>query len=76
MTLTTRKRERHPQRHTQQEMGRPFLKHYQVVGRQTPDSNNNNPTVYSYEVFAPNAVVAKSRFWTLMSNKNKIIVLG
>ena len=57
---------------TDSEMGRPFLKHYQVVGRASPTANNTNPTVYSYEVFAPNQVVAKSRFWTLMRSKNKV----
>jgi len=53
-------------------MVRPFLKHYQVVGRETPTKTNPNPTVYKYEVFAPNFVVAKSRFWRLMKNKNKV----
>merc|ERR1711964_336670 len=31
-----------------------------------------NPTVYKFEVFAPNFVVAKSKFWTLMRDKNKV----
>ena len=53
-------------------MVRPFLKHYQVVGRATPTKTVPNPTVYKYEVFAPNFVVAKSRFWKLMNDKNKI----
>jgi len=53
-------------------MVRPFLKHYQVVGRETPTEKNANPTVFKYEVFAPNHVVAKSRFWRLMNDKNKV----
>jgi len=53
-------------------MVRPFVKHYQVVGRETPSEKNQSPTVYKYEVFAPNFVVAKSRFWRLMKDKNKI----
>ena len=53
-------------------MVRPFLKHYQVVGRETPSEKNANPTVFKYEVFAPNHVVAKSRFWRLMNDKNKV----
>jgi len=53
-------------------MVRPYLKHYQVIGRATPTKEVNNPTVYKYEVFAPNFVVAKSRFWRLMNDKNKI----
>ena len=53
-------------------MVRPHLKHYQVVGRETPTKTNTNPTVFKYEVFAPNYVVAKSRFWKLMKEKNKV----
>ena len=51
---------------------RPHLKHYQVVGRASPTENDANPTVYKFEVFAPNFVVAKSKFWVLMRNKNKV----
>ena len=51
---------------------RPHLKHYQVVGRATPSESNQSPTVYKFEVFAPNFVVAKSKFWTLMRDKNKV----
>ena len=51
---------------------RPFVKHYVVVGRESPSEKNPNPTVYKYEVFAHNFVVAKSRFWRLMREKNKV----
>ena len=51
---------------------RPHLKHYCVVGRATPSESEANPTVYKFEVFAPNFVVAKSKFWTLMRDKNKV----
>jgi large subunit ribosomal protein L18Ae len=53
-------------------MVRPHLKHYAVVGRAQPTEANATPTVYKYEVFAPNFVVAKSRFWKVMREKNKI----
>jgi large subunit ribosomal protein L18Ae len=53
-------------------MVRPHLKHYQVVGRESPSDKNSNPTVFKFEVFAPNFVVAKSRFWKIMREKNKI----
>ncbi|CUI15507.1 60S ribosomal protein L18a, putative [Bodo saltans] len=53
-------------------MVRPHLKHYQVVGREEPSEKAPSPTVYKFEVFAPNFVVAKSRFWKLMSEKNKV----
>ena len=51
---------------------RPHLKHYQVVGRESPSESNANPIVYKFEVFAPNFVVAKSRFWKLMREKKKV----
>eukprot|EP00758_Cryptobia_borreli_P006863 Tbor_TRINITY_DN5214_c5_g1::TRINITY_DN5214_c5_g1_i3::g.16088::m.16088/K02882/RP-L18Ae, RPL18A; large subunit ribosomal protein L18Ae len=58
-------------------MVRPHLKHYAVVGRERPNNNNNNnnnnnPIAYKFELYAPNSVIAKSRFWKLMSEKNKI----
>ncbi len=53
-------------------MVRPHLKHYQVIGREQPSEKNPSPTAYKYEVFAPNFVVAKSRFWKIMNDKNKI----
>ena len=53
-------------------MVRPHLKHYAVVGRAEPTDATPNPTVFKYEVFAPNFVVAKSRFWKVMREKNKI----
>ena len=55
---------------------RPFVKHYSVVGRETPSAATPNPTVYKYEVFAQNQVVAKSRFWRLMREKNKVKSTG
>lgn len=51
---------------------RPHLKHYQVIGRATPTEAEQNPTVYKFEVFAPNFVVAKSKFWVLMRDKHKV----
>ena len=58
--------------HSLGQMVRPFVKHYSVVGRETPSEKNPSPTVYKYEVFAPNFVVAKSRFWRIMNDKNKV----
>jgi len=53
-------------------MVRPHLKHYQVIGRESPSAETPNPVAYKYEVFAPNFVVAKSRFWKIMKEKNKV----
>lgn len=51
---------------------RPHLKHYEVVGRGQATEKQPNPTIYKFEVFAPNFVVAKSKFWKLMREKNKV----
>ena len=53
-------------------MVRPFLKQYQVIGRAQPTEKESDPVVYKYTVYAPNFVVAKSRFWKIMKEKNKI----
>ena len=39
------------------------LTEYQVVGRHLPTENDPNPKIYRMRIFAPNDVVAKSRFW-------------
>ena len=36
---------------------------YQVVGRHLPTEHEPNPKIYRMRIFAPNEVVAKSRFW-------------
>jgi large subunit ribosomal protein L18Ae len=39
------------------------LKEYQVVGRHLPTEADPTPKIYRMRIFAPNEVVAKSRFW-------------
>ncbi len=39
------------------------LTEYQVVGRHLPTEHEPNPKIYRMRIFAPNEVVAKSRFW-------------
>lgn len=36
---------------------------YQVVGRHLPTESDPTPKIYRMRIFAPNEVVAKSRFW-------------
>jgi hypothetical protein len=36
---------------------------YQVVGRHLPTEAEPTPKIYRMRIFAPNEVVAKSRFW-------------
>eukprot|EP00127_Corallochytrium_limacisporum_P001183 Clim_evm18s44 gene=Clim_evmTU18s44 len=39
------------------------LNQYQVVGRSRPTAANPKPSLYRMKIFAPNELVAKSRFW-------------
>jgi large subunit ribosomal protein L18Ae len=39
------------------------LQEYQVVGRPLPTDAHPTPPIYRMRIFAPNEVVAKSRFW-------------
>eukprot|EP00826_Nyctotherus_ovalis_P049547 TRINITY_DN6001_c0_g1_i2.p1 TRINITY_DN6001_c0_g1~~TRINITY_DN6001_c0_g1_i2.p1 ORF type:complete len:188 (-),score=50.65 TRINITY_DN6001_c0_g1_i2:163-726(-) len=48
------------------------VRQYLVVGRAKPSDAEPEPKVYRMRVFAPNTVVAKSRFWTLMRKQKKI----
>lgn len=39
------------------------LTEYQVVGRHLPTESEPTPKIFRMRIFAPNEVVAKSRFW-------------
>jgi len=39
------------------------LQEFQIVGRHLPTVSDPNPKIYRMRIFAPNEVVAKSRFW-------------
>lgn len=45
---------------------------YQVVGRKAPTTEDANPTAYRMKIFAPNPVMAKSRFWYFMHQMRKM----
>jgi len=51
---------------------RQWLHHYQIIGRNAANAKNPDPEIYQFEVFAPNRVVAKSRFWYFMNRQKKI----
>ncbi|KAF2758708.1 60S ribosomal protein L20 [Pseudovirgaria hyperparasitica] len=51
-------------------MGR--VKEYQVVGRHLPSEANPTPKLFRMRIFAPNSVVAKSRFWYFLGKLKKI----
>ena len=45
---------------------------YQVVGRKSPTATDATPTAYRMKIFAPNAVMAESRFWYFMHQMRKM----
>ncbi|KAI8384563.1 60S ribosomal protein L18ae [Radiomyces spectabilis] len=48
------------------------LKEYQVVGRKLPSEQEPSPKLYRMRIFAPNTVVAKSRFWYFLKKLRKV----
>ncbi|RIA84545.1 60S ribosomal protein L20A [Glomus cerebriforme] len=51
-------------------MGR--LHEYQVIGRKLPSTKDTIPRLYRMRLFAPNEVVAKSRFWYFLKKLKKV----
>uniref|UniRef100_A0A7S3NKC2 60S ribosomal protein L18a n=1 Tax=Aureoumbra lagunensis TaxID=44058 RepID=A0A7S3NKC2_9STRA len=50
----------------------PGFKLYQVIGRKAPTPLDPSPPVYRMKIFAPNEVVARSRFWYFMHQYRKM----
>lgn len=48
------------------------LQEYQVIGRHLPTEANPTPSLYRMRIFAPNAVVAKSRYWYFLRGLKKV----
>ena len=48
------------------------MKEYQVIGRKLPSDKDTSPKLYRMRVFAPNDVVAKSRFWYYLRKLRKV----
>ena len=60
----------HPStQHTNNRMGR--FTEYSVVGRKLPTEADPEPKLYRMRIFAPNDVVAKSRFWYYLRQLKK-----
>merc|ERR1711939_1214349 len=51
-------------------MGR--FSEYQVIGRKLPSDKEPQPKLYRMRIFAPNDVVAKSRYWYFMRKLRKV----
>ena len=45
---------------------------YQVVGRKLPSPKDQIPQLYRMRIFAPNEVIAKSRFWYFLKKLKKV----
>ncbi|QSL66740.1 hypothetical protein MERGE_001126 [Pneumocystis wakefieldiae] len=51
---------------------KPRFTEYQVIGRRLPTEKEPLPKLYRMRIFAPNTVVAKSRFWYFLKKLRKI----
>lgn len=48
------------------------LNEYQVIGRRLPTDNEPEPKLFRMRIFAPNTVVAKSRYWYFLQKLHKV----
>ncbi|ODV92426.1 hypothetical protein CANCADRAFT_86731 [Tortispora caseinolytica NRRL Y-17796] len=48
------------------------FKEYQIIGRKLPSEADPAPKLYKMRIFAPNTVVAKSRFWYFLGRLKKV----
>lgn len=49
-----------------------YMKEYQVIGRRLPTANVPEPKLFRMRIFAPNEVVAKSRYWYFLQKLYKV----
>ncbi|KAJ3627646.1 hypothetical protein MTP99_015008 [Tenebrio molitor] len=47
------------------------LKEYEVIGRKLPTEKESNTPLYRMRIFAPDPIVAKSRFWYFLRQLKK-----
>lgn len=43
-----------------------------MIGRHLPTEANPTPSIYRMRIFAPNQVIAKSRFWYFLRGLRKV----
>nr|ABS19978.1 ribosomal protein L18a [Artemia franciscana] len=48
-----------------------LLNEYKVIGRKLPSEKEPNPPLYRMRIFAPDTIVAKSRFWYFLRQLRK-----
>lgn len=49
-----------------------MLHQYQIVGRKAPTETEPSPQIFRMRIFAPNEVLAKSRFWYFLHQYKKM----
>eukprot|EP00754_Rhynchopus_humris_P008844 Rhum_TRINITY_DN13847_c2_g1::Rhum_TRINITY_DN13847_c2_g1_i1::g.65466::m.65466/K02882/RP-L18Ae, RPL18A; large subunit ribosomal protein L18Ae len=54
------------------ELASAHLRHYEVVGRAKPSAQDEQPKLFRHTCFAPNYVVAKTKFWKFMREYHKV----
>lgn len=47
------------------------LKEFEVIGRKLPTEKEETTPLYQMRIFAPDAIVAKSRFWYFLRQLSK-----
>jgi large subunit ribosomal protein L18Ae len=47
------------------------FKEFEVIGRKLPSEKEANPPLYKMRIFAPEKIVAKSRFWYFLRHLKK-----
>ena len=47
------------------------MKEYEVIGRKLPTEKEKTTSLYKMRIFAPDAIVAKSRFWYFLRQLRK-----
>ncbi|KAG9508695.1 60S ribosomal protein L18a, partial [Fragariocoptes setiger] len=53
-------------------MGKDVMRQFRIIGRKLPSDKDLNPPLFRMTVYAPDHVVAKSRFWYFMRKLNKV----
>lgn len=48
------------------------MQEYQIIGRRLPSEKEPNPQLFKMRLFAPNEIVAKSRFFYFLRQLKKI----
>ncbi|KAL9653830.1 hypothetical protein ABK040_012891 [Willaertia magna] len=48
------------------------IKQYEIIARPLPKGPHEKPNLFRMKIFAPNAVVARSRFWYFMSKYERL----